>query len=196
MSKQFDYKEIDQEGLENLDVIAEAEHFNRWMYEQIKPHCTGTILEIGSGIGNISQFLLGEGKSLYVSDIRQVYRERLEHKFKDVPNLKGVLDMDIVSPDFEQRFRHMFSTFDTIFALNVVEHIENDSLATANCKKLLKPGGKLIILVPAYQALYNQFDKELYHYRRYTKATLNKLFNEHQLPIVETRYFNALGILG
>lgn len=196
MSKQFDYKEIDQEGLENLDVIAEAEHFNRWMYEQIKPHCKGTILEIGSGIGNISQFLLDEGKSLFVSDIREVYRERLEKKFQNEPHLKGVLDLDIVAPDFEQRFGTMFSTFDTIFALNVVEHIENDSLAIANCKKLLKPGGRLIILVPAYQALYNQFDKELYHYRRYTKETLNKLFHEHQLPLVESKYFNALGILG
>ncbi len=64
-----------------------------------------------------------------------------------------------------------------------MEHIENDHLAIHNCRKLLKKGGKLIILVPAFQSLYNGFDKELYHYRRYTKHTLNKLFKENPTSI-------------
>jgi 2-polyprenyl-3-methyl-5-hydroxy-6-metoxy-1,4-benzoquinol methylase len=51
----------------------------------------------------------------------------------------------------------------------VVEHIKDDRLAIANCKKLLKKNGHLIILVPAYRYLYNEFDKELEYYRRYNK---------------------------
>src|SRR6185295_819539 len=93
-------------------------------------------------------------------------------------------------------YKHLMGTFETVFALNVVEHIENDMLAIRNCHKLLKKGGKLIILVPAFQSLYNGFDKELYHYRRYTKHTLNKLFKENSFHLVESKYFNALGILG
>jgi len=196
MTQQFDYKELDSEGLENLDVISEAVNFNRWMYDQIKDHCHGKILEIGSGIGNISGFFIADNKNIWVSDLRQNYRDALTEKFNGKKNLGGVLDLDIVRPDFDQACKHLFESFDTIFALNVVEHIEQDNLAIHNCKKLLKKGGKLIILVPAFQSLYNGFDKELYHYRRYTKHTLNKLFKENHFHLVESRYFNALGILG
>lgn len=196
MTKQFEFKEIDREGFENLDVIAEAENFNRWMYDQVNPHCKGTILEIGSGIGNISQFFLNNHQHLYVSDLRENYRTELTRKFENQKTLGGVLDLDIVASDFDTKFSHLFEKFDTIFALNVVEHIEDDKLAIHNCRKLLKKGGKLIILVPAFQSLYNEFDRELYHFRRYTKHTLNKLFRENQFHLTESRYFNALGILG
>jgi hypothetical protein len=61
---------------------------------------------------------------------------------------------------------------------------------------LLKTGGTLVILVPAYQFLYNKFDKELEHYRRYTKASLNSLFKKANFKIIHNQYFNAIGILG
>ncbi len=86
-------------------------------------------------------------------------------------------------------------SYDAVFALNVVEHIQDDSLALKNIKKLLKPSGKCVILVPAYQTLYNRFDKELEHYRRYTKSTLKEKMREHY-KIIHSQYFNAAGIAG
>jgi len=86
--------------------------------------------------------------------------------------------------------------YDTVFALNVVEHIEDDLLAIANCKKMLRKNGHLIILVPAYQFLYNRFDKELFHYRRYNKQSLASLFLKNNLELRKQMYFNALGIAG
>jgi len=50
----FDYKEIDKEGAQTLEIISQARRFNRWMYESIQPYCSGKILEVGSGIGTIS----------------------------------------------------------------------------------------------------------------------------------------------
>jgi SAM-dependent methyltransferase len=83
-----------------------------------------------------------------------------------------------------------------VIALNVVEHIENDKLAVANCGKLLKPKGRIIILVPACMKLYNSFDKELGHFRRYDKKSLIRLIQTQPLKIVHTKYFNVGGILG
>ena len=54
---EFSFKEIDEEGMETLKAISEANKFNEWMYERIAPDCSGKILEIGSGIGNISCLL-------------------------------------------------------------------------------------------------------------------------------------------
>src|SRR4029078_10792589 len=172
---QFEYKEIDPEGWETLDVIAEADKFNEWMYQTIRPFCSGKILEIGSGIGNISQFFVDANADITLSDIRIAYCNELKKKF---PEARDVLQLDLTHPTFDTEYSAHLQQYDTVFALNVVEHIGDDALAIHNCYKLLKEGGKLIILVPAYQALYNRFDRELEHFRRYTKKELNrKLIN-------------------
>jgi 2-polyprenyl-3-methyl-5-hydroxy-6-metoxy-1,4-benzoquinol methylase len=189
-----DIKEIDIEGLVTLNVIEKADRFNEWMYETIKPYCNGRILEIGSGIGNISKFFIEHKQDIVVSDLRENYCDILKEKFNN-----PVLKINLVHPNFDQEyadFADLLETFDSLFALNVVEHIEDDVLAIANCKKLLKKKGTLIILVPAYQWLYCNFDTELEHFRRYTAKSLNKIMVKNQFQIKKTVYFNVIGILG
>jgi len=194
--KKFEFKAVDTEGEEILDVIADAPRFNRWMYETIRPWCDGDILEIGSGIGNISAFFLQDGSSLHLSDIREVYCQRLSEKFSNFPNLSGIDIIDVAAHDFEQRYAALAGQFDSIFILNVVEHIEDDLQAVLHCRHLLKPGGKLVVLVPAFQTLYNGFDEALEHYRRYNKTGLVNLLQKAGLKVVHKQYFNLAGILG
>jgi 2-polyprenyl-3-methyl-5-hydroxy-6-metoxy-1,4-benzoquinol methylase len=192
---EFEFKEVDREGMDTLNVIAEADKFNEWMYSTIMPYTKDNVLEIGSGIGNISAFFIRDGASICLSDIRDNYCHYLTKRFSKERSVTGILKMDLVDKDFDNKFSYLFNSFDSIFALNVVEHIADDDLAIRNCKKLLKLGGNLIILVPAYQWLFNKFDKELEHYRRYTKKTLKKLIGNY-LEVTHSRYFNSPGILG
>lgn len=190
------HQEADVVGLETLQVISNADSFNQWMFENIKPFCNGEILEIGSGIGNISQFFLKNGFSITLSDIRDTYCRILKQNFSSFSNLKDVIKLNIIDADFDNEYKEYCAQFDTIFALNVIEHIEDDNLAISNCYKLLKPEGKIIILVPAYQALYNRFDKELEHFRRYNKASLKSLIKNNNFTVIKSQYFNSAGILG
>ncbi|HMT28064.1 MAG TPA: methyltransferase [Bacteroidia bacterium] len=190
----FQFKESDEEGLETLQVISDAHHFNDWMYDTIKPFCHGRILEVGSGIGNISERFFRDKQDIYLSDIRKNYRIFLSQKFPEAFSANRILDLDLVHASFDTEYSSILNSFDTVFALNVVEHIKDHDEAIQNCVKLLKPGGKLIILVPAYQSIYNHLDKELYHYRRYTKKTLEKLFTKNQVQLSNSFYFNAAGI--
>jgi 2-polyprenyl-3-methyl-5-hydroxy-6-metoxy-1,4-benzoquinol methylase len=191
--KQFHFKEHDQEGMSTLEILSEADRLNRWMYETILPYCSGRILEVGSGIGNISQYFLDNGHDLVMSDIRQEYTNRLEERFAGrSPEIHRI---DISLPDFTERHQDLIGTFDTVFSLNVLEHIEDEQQALQNYGALLKPGGRLIILVPAYQVFYNGFDRILHHYRRYTRKSL-KLALEKELNVIHTQYFNVAGILG
>lgn len=193
----FTYKEIDQEGLETLEVVGSAHAFNEWMFQTIFPYIQpGNVLEIGSGIGNISRFFLDKEVDITLTDIREQYCEALRGRFEGHPQLKGVFSLDLVHPQFEEFYRPYLGQFDNLYALNVIEHIEDDRLALANCKMLLKPGGRLIILVPAYQSLYNTFDRELYHFRRYTRKTMSKVFSDNNLKILRRFHFNCMGILG
>ncbi len=190
---QFEFPEIDEIGIENLDAISFATRFNHWMYQTIQANCTAKILEIGSGIGNISKHFIEANEDIYLSDIRDNYIEELKRTW---PQKKDqIFKLDLVNPDFESLYPHHLEQYDTVFALNVVEHIMDDKLAIKNAKKMLKPEGKLIILVPAYQWMYNSFDTALEHFRRYTKTTLSKIIAP-EMKIIHKQYFNAFGMLG
>ncbi|HMS64998.1 MAG TPA: class I SAM-dependent methyltransferase [Ignavibacteria bacterium] len=195
-TKEFKFKSVDNEGAEILDVISSADKFNEWMYETIKPFCKGKVLEIGSGIGNISTFFLRDNFEIMLTDIRDVYCDKLNNLFSENKNLLGIKNVDLIDPEFDIKHKDLLNSFDTVFALNVVEHIQDDTLAISNCKKLLTNNGNLIILVPAFQTLYNSFDKSLEHYRRYNKESLNKLFQQNNIKIIHDQYFNLMGILG
>ena len=183
-------QETDIYGESTLKSISGADKFNRWMYDQMKPFMQGKILEIGSGIGNISSFLIKDHENVVLSDIRKNYVKKLQQQYSGVE----VIQIDLVGPQFDKKYKNLFETFDFIFALNVVEHIENDKIALVNIYKLLKKGGYVFILVPAYQSLFNNFDIALEHYRRYTKESLFKLF--HHFEPVRSYYFNFIGIFG
>lgn len=184
-------KEVDIEGLVTLNVIEKADCFNEWMYDIISPYCNGRTLEVGSGIGNISKFFIRDDKEIILSDLRDNYCTILKGKFNN-----PVLKIDLVHPNFDTEYHFLVETFDSVYALNVIEHIENDVLAIANCKKLLKKEGVLLILVPAYQWLFNNFDKELEHFRRYNDEKLENILKINQLKIIKTFSFNVIGILG
>lgn len=194
--KEFAFKPVDHEGEDTLKTIAIANHFNRWMYHTIKPFCIGNILEIGSGLGNISAFFLKNQANIFLSDIRDSYCGELHDKFNDCSTLLGIETINLVDADFDKKFAKHFNSFDTVFALNVVEHIFDDRAAIANCYKLLNPGGHLIILVPAYQWLYNNFDRELEHYRRYSRRGVESLLLSCDFNIYHSQYYNAAGIAG
>jgi SAM-dependent methyltransferase len=189
-------KEEYNRGTETLKVISSADNFNQWMYQTIKPYCKGNILEIGSGIGNISQFLLSDGFDITLSDLSASYFDILNDKFKSFDNLQEVILFDFAEKELKLKYPRMVNKYDSIIALNVLEHIDDHRLAIENGLLLLKPGGNLIILVPAFQSLYNQFDKAVEHHRRYSVKSLQKVMSVSGFEIIQTRYFNAAGILG
>ncbi|HLF35910.1 MAG TPA: class I SAM-dependent methyltransferase [Cyclobacteriaceae bacterium] len=190
------FSDQDPEGEMTLEAMAVAPRFNQWIYETIAPFCRGNILEVGSGIGNISEFFLKNGSRITLSDIRPAYCNRLGEKFAGYRNLESVVQLDLADVSIEKKFSLMKESFDTVFALNVIEHIGNDHLAVKNIRQFLPNGGRIIILVPAYQALYNGFDKNLGHFRRYNLKSLNRLMVSNGFKIIYHQYFNIAGILG
>ena len=196
MTAQEDFHRTDPTGLLTLQRFARASQFNRWLFESITPYCRGEVLEIGSGIGNMSAFFLESGFYLTVSDLRVEYCEELKRKFGSHPQLEAVESLDLLHPDFSGAYAHLLVRFDTVVALNVIEHIEEDIRAVTNIKGLLKPGGCFVMLVPAGRALYNGLDRELGHHRRYSRSAMAKLFTTAGLRVAKVFYFNAAGIAG
>ena len=186
----------DPTGFETLESFSRIPAFNSWLYDKIKRYAQGHILEIGSGIGNISTFLLEDYAAVSLSDLRPEYCRLLENKFSREPHLQGIYELDLSLKDFPDRHPGLMENFDTVIALNVVEHIADDLTAIRNAISMLRKNGKLVILVPAGPWLFNGLDRELGHHRRYSKKDLNDLLELAGLTITDNRYFNAAAIGG
>ena len=189
-------EQSDPTGFETLEALSKADAVNQWLYDKIKRFAQGQILEIGSGIGNISAHLLKNQPTVTLTDLRPEYCRLLETKFAGHPHLQDIYEMDLVLPDFSVKNSALLGKFDTVIALNVVEHIEHDTLAINNARQLLRKNGKLVILVPAGPWLYNSLDRELGHYKRYTKKELNHLMESAGFSVQDSMYFNAAAIAG
>ena len=187
-------KQQENTGRVALKAMSFAPSFNKWMYSTISPYTKGKILEIGSGLGNISKYFLQNGSSITLSDIDAFYIQYLKTEFQQLQYGKNLLSIDLQKKDFNNNYNHLAENFDTVILLNVLEHLEDDASAIRNCKFLLKNKGTIIILVPAYSFLFSEMDKALHHYRRYTAKKLVQLICKENFLIEKSFYFNALGI--
>jgi len=124
------------------------------------------ILDIGCSSGYlIEKLILKFPKSLVIgADVIKEPLHRLSQKLKNTPFIR----FDLLKNPFQESFA------DVITLLNVAEHISDDKKAFEECYKILKPNGILIIEVPAIQLLYDSYDKELKHYRRYNLKELEQ----------------------
>ncbi len=186
----------DPVGEGTLELFADTNLFNSWLYGTLARWCKDNLLEIGSGIGNISAYYLRNFKEVSLSDLREHYCDRLKNQFAASGSLKQVLSFDLAEKNMASVHPQFTNSFDCIVASNVVEHIEDDGQAVKNCYQMLRPGGRLVVLVPAYTFLYNIFDKELGHFRRYRRGSMKDLFESGGFNVIHTQYFNAAGTLG
>ena len=175
-------------GEENLESMSQAIWYNRWSMKKFTPYLRGEILEVGCGIGNFSKALTKYGQ-VWAIDINQNYLKKIRER---------ISQRIIVGYGDIEKGRYFFNkkTFDAIVCLNVLEHIKDDNKAIANLSKLLKPGGHLIVLIPAHPAIYGKIDSMVGHYRRYTKEEIIGKIKRVNLNILRYRRLNFLGAIG
>jgi SAM-dependent methyltransferase len=87
------------------------------------------------------------------------------------------------------------SAFALIYSLNVLEHIDDDLGTLESLKAYLKPGGTLLLYVPAFQVLYSAMDRRVGHVRRYRRSELVRLLVQAGYSVDSARYVDSLGFL-
>jgi SAM-dependent methyltransferase len=83
-------------------------------------------------------------------------------------------------------------SFDLAASLDVIEHLEDDLAALRELRRVVAPGGSLLVTVPAYQWLWSGHDEINHHHRRYTRSSLLQVAREAGWEPVRTSYFNSL----
>jgi SAM-dependent methyltransferase len=180
----------DPVGATTLDRLASAPRYNQWMFDRLRPWLGDRVLEVGSGIGNLSAFLM-DRPHVVLTDTEPYYLERLRGQYGSRPNVEVTrLYLPTVDGPLAQQ------RFDSIICLNVLEHVEDDRRSLDVMRSLLRPGGRLLLLVPALRWIYGALDTALGHYRRYTPAELREKYAAANLSMRHLEYFNLAGILG
>lgn len=185
-------EDYSSQGKENLEVLSRADNFTDWMYSEIKPFLKGNILEIGSGMGTYSKKIINDfrGSKIVLSDIDEGYINDLKK------NENGDVSVLKINIENEQDFKNISIPVNSVFALNVLEHVQNDEQALKNIYRKLSPGGRLVILVPAHKFLFNEIDKGVDHFRRYSKKDILEKVSRTGFRLNKIFYFNFPSMFG
>jgi glycosyltransferase involved in cell wall biosynthesis len=176
-------------GESTLHLLRAAGPYNRWIYGLIRPWLGREILEVGSGIGNMTRYFLGHG-TVTASDVSDHCLDQLRRAFGELPQVR-VERLDITRNSYPRT-----ELYDTIVCLNVLEHVEDDVAAMRHLRSLLKPGGKLLLYVPATPRIYCEIDRGVGHYRRYRMEELTSKLGQAGYRLAHRRHHNALGAVG
>ena len=168
-----------------LESLAEVGSYNQWLVSKFEKYLGRNILEVGSGLGNITIKVKDKGFNIVSTDINRSFIRSL----KKID--KNAFYFNIVNPNLSIKGR-----FDTIIAINVLEHIYDDIGALRNIHNLLPDNGTFIILVPAHMILFGSYDKAVGHYRRYSKNNLVKKLKGSGFYIKKIKYYNKLSAFG
>lgn len=137
------------------------------------------IFDFGCGSGYLMGELQKTGYDGYGVDFE---KEAIEHGLSS-----GIKNLTLGSGD---KIERPDKSFDMVTAFDVLEHLENERPVVEELARVLKPGGKMIITVPAYMWLWGVQDEVSHHFRRYTVGSLVKVFkNFTELRIIRKTYF-------
>lgn len=169
-------------GTDNLEVMTEAVNYNRYLLDCVEREITApgqSVLDFGAGSGTYADMLAERGITPDClepdGDLQSVLRS------KGYP----VVDLSDVAAKA--------GSYDVIYTLNVFEHIKNDQDAADDLATLLKPGGRIVVYVPAMESLFTSMDVKVEHYRRYRRAQLTRILKNSGLRVVTARYCDPIG---
>jgi len=176
---------------ETLQNMKRLHRYNRWIFSTFRPFLGRRVLEIGSGIGNITKFLL-DRDLVIATDVEPKYLSLLKNTFGKYK--KFVVERLYIPGAESERYRSY--PIDSVICFNVLEHIEQDETALRNIYDLLEPGGRLLLLVPSHPWAYGSLDQHLGHRRRYGRRELKNKLEARGFRVIYLKYFNRIGILG
>jgi 2-polyprenyl-3-methyl-5-hydroxy-6-metoxy-1,4-benzoquinol methylase len=182
----------DRYAADDLETIREARRYGAHVFELFRPHIGTRVLEVGCGIGTMSEKLAAMADMIVGIEPNAACIDRVAAAMRHEPKFSlRPCHLEECDPA-ELRGQR----FDTVYCVNVLEHLEHDVAALQLFREIIVPHGKVLIFVPAVPAAYGPLDAELGHHRRYSKQMLSRVFASAGLEVVMLRYTNPIGLAG
>ena len=176
----------------DLEAMSFAVNYHRWILSIFEPYLGARVVEVGAGTGSFSELLLErrlESLSL-VEPSKAMYQQLCER----VAESQNVTTYNDVFENVAEEIR-LAERPDSIIYVNVLEHIADDVHELSVINKTLDAGGRIFIFVPALRWLHGSYDRQINHFRRYTRTELEKKCVAAGFKVIESRYFDLFGVL-
>jgi SAM-dependent methyltransferase len=171
---------------EVLEDLTDAVNYQRWLADLTRPYLGDDPIELGGGIGDYAAAWLSTVPRITVTEADDSRFKVLAERFVDD---ERVTVRQLVLPARE-RAGHTAAV-----ALNVLEHLEDDVEALRSIAGLVRPGGAIVLIVPAFPFAMSRFDRSIGHFRRYTVDSLRTALVGAGLRIEQIRYINPIGLV-
>lgn len=179
-----------QSGFSTLSAsIGDADNYTKWILDVFSPYVGTRLVEIGLGYGNFLPFMQGLEDYLGVDIDEEVVATAAAARAD-----ADFLMCDISEAGFPERVG--IERFDTTLCVNVLEHVDDDRVALANLFSVTRPGGHMLLFVPAFEFLYTSLDQLAGHLRRYTLDSLSQVLPQSGTRVKRLEYFNPVGGVG
>lgn len=174
---------------DDLEAMADSHRYRAWILSWFRPYAHGRTLEIGAGCGSIAEELRSMATHLELVEPDPRLYQQLQRRFA------GDEEVMVRQKQAETCLEGCRDAWDTVVMVNVLEHVETDAAVLQGIAAALKPGGHLLLYVPALPFLYAEMDARMGHFRRYDRTTLERRVRDSGLEPVVLRYFDMPGIL-
>lgn len=163
-----------------IEVMEEAVNYNRFLIDQLKEWSRGIsrVLDFGAGNGRFASALHEAGLDVHAIEPDPGLRAKIESK-----GVGGFANLEQAGEE----------GFDGLYTINVLEHLEDDVAFLRGFWRCLKPGGRLLVYVPAFQVLFSANDERVGHIRRYRRTELVHKIEEAGFVVEHARYVDSVG---
>jgi ubiquinone/menaquinone biosynthesis C-methylase UbiE len=178
-------------NVEDQQRMSPAKNYFAWQSRLVKREIGTRVIEVGCGIGNFTETILDHEAVLGI-DVDAGCVARFRRRFQACPNL-GARVCNVANDEFLALcdFRA-----ESCVALNVLEHIKDDRSALGRMARVVRPGGSIVLLVPAFASLYGPIDRNLGHFRRYERRAIRELAQSLNLQVARLSFVNLIGFFG
>src|SRR6185503_17891142 len=179
----------------DLEAMSFAVNYHRWILSIFEPCLGARVVEVGAGTGSFSELLLERRfESLSLVEPSTTMYQLLCRRVEELRPLQNVKTYNDVFENVAERIRSTDRP-DSIIYVNVLEHIADDVHELNVINKALATGGRIFIFVPALRWLHGSYDRQINHFRRYTRTELEKKCVAAGFKVIESRYFDLFGVL-
>jgi len=171
-----------------LQLFANATKWRAYWSSFVIPFLGENVLEVGAGIGTLTNLHARRAREWLALEPDPVLALKLSESLDSITTqhvTTQVGEIDAVDPNLR---------FSSIIYADVLEHIEADEAELKKAAERLLPGGFLIVMAPAHNSIYSEFDRSVGHFRRYSAKDIPRL-NLPNADLVLTQYLDSAGLL-
>lgn len=179
----------------DLEVMSFAENYHRWILQVFKPFLGERVVEVGAGTGSFSELVLEHNiTSLTLVEPSIRMHQILSERINQTDSRMAIETYNSVFAKVAGQIK-LKQRPDSIIYVNVMEHIADDMAELRAVYETLERDGRLFIFVPALQWLFGGFDKQIGHFRRYSRTELEEKCTRAGFKILKSVYFDFAGIV-